>query len=291
MNFREFSAAHRSAIVDCLRAQTAPVAVPSLRAAMDHLLGLGKLFRPLMALAVARACGQTDIPALIPWVTPLELIHTFTLIHDDLPCMDDASLRRGVPAVHIAFDEALAVLAGDALANYAYLQLASAANGLGSGQRLALIASAARATHLVVEGQVLDLEGEQRSLSLDELINLHRCKTGALFSTTCEFGAILAGSSPGRIAEMGELGREIGLAFQIRDDLLSLSSTDSEMGKTLATDLERNKSTFPRLLGVEGAEAHLGSLLAGIAERIRGMQLAEPDVLLDIAEAAGRRSH
>ena len=290
VNFREFSDAHHAAIVACLHEQLAPVAVPSLRDAMDHLLGRGKLFRPLMALAAARACGARELTHLIPWVTPLELIHTFTLIHDDLPCMDDASLRRGVPTVHLEYDEALAVLAGDALANYAYLQISRHDNGLPDQQRLALVESAARATHLVVEGQVLDLEGEQRSLNLQELQELHRCKTGALFCTTCEFGAILCVCEQERVEEFGELGSEIGLAFQIRDDLLSLSSTDSAMGKTLATDLERNKSTFPRLLGVDGAERFLEGTLASIDRRIHAMQLPQPDVLLDIAAAAGRRS-
>ena len=290
VNFREFSHVHRASIASCLDEQLEPVAVPSLRAAMLHLLGLGKLFRPLMALAVARACGQQELGHLVPWVTPLELIHTFTLIHDDLPCMDDASLRRGVKTVHLEYDEALAVLAGDALANYAYLQIARHDNGLPDQQRLALVESAARATHLVVEGQVLDLEGERRSLNLEELRELHRCKTGALFSTTCEFGAILCVCDQARVRQFGELGSEIGLAFQIRDDLLSLSSTESEMGKTLSTDLARNKSTFPRLLGVDAAERFLEDTLASIAARIHAMQLAQPDVLLDIAAASGRRS-
>ncbi len=289
MNFQEFSDIHRPLLEDTLRHQLEPVTVPTLQKAMGHLLGLGKLFRPLMALSVARACGHDALGSLVPWVTPLELIHTFTLIHDDLPCMDDASLRRGVSTVHREFDEALAVLAGDALANYAYLQIARHDNGLPVAMRLALVESAARATHMVVEGQVLDLEGERRSLGLDELIELHRRKTGALFSTTCEFGAILSGCDDDRIRLFGELGSEIGLAFQIRDDLLSLTSTDGEMGKTLATDIEKNKSTFPRLLGVDGAERHLDKVLAWVDERIRSMTLEQPDVLLDIAQNSGRR--
>lgn len=291
MNFREFSDTHKAAIVASLHEQLATVGVPSLRSAMAHLLGLGKLFRPLMALAVARSCGERELLHLIPWVTPLELIHTFTLIHDDLPCMDNASLRRGVNTVHLEFDEALAVLAGDALANYAYLQISRHDNGLPARQRLELVESAARATHLVVEGQVLDLEGERRSLNLEELQELHRRKTGALFCTTCEFGAILAGCDAAQIADFGLLGSEIGLAFQIRDDLLSLSSTDSQMGKTLSTDVARNKSTFPRLMGVAGAEQYLEGTLASIADRINGMQLRQADVLLDISAAAGRRQH
>jgi geranylgeranyl diphosphate synthase type II len=290
VNFREFSDNHKAAIAASLQEQLASVSVQSLRAAMGHLLGRGKLFRPLMALAVARACDVRDLQHLIPWVTPLELIHTFTLIHDDLPCMDNASLRRGVSTVHLAFDEAQAVLAGDALANYAYLQISRHDNGLPAQQRLALVESAARATHLVVEGQMLDLEGEHRNFNLEELQELHRRKTGALFCTTCEFGAILSGCPAERIAAFGRLGSDIGLAYQIRDDLLSLSSTDSAMGKTLATDLDRNKSTFPRLLGVSGAEQFLEGTLAAVADGINGMQLIQPDVLLDIAAAAGRRS-
>ena len=272
-----------------MQRQLEPVAVGELKVAMAHLVGRGKLFRPLLALAVCRAVTGADTTPFIPLVTPLELIHTFTLIHDDLPCMDDAALRRGVASVHIAHGEAVAVLAGDALANYALRLLAIEPAPAGDEMRLELIRAATDATHAVVEGQVLDLLGEGRALALPELMRMHRLKTGALLGACCEIGALLGGLPRWQAGLMREFGVELGLAFQIRDDLLSVESDEAVMGKTLTTDADKEKSTYVRLLGSEGAHSELDRTLARLGSALDGLGLAEPQLLASFIEWAGRR--
>jgi geranylgeranyl pyrophosphate synthase len=255
-----------------------------------HLLGGGKLFRPLLALASARSVSGEAVEALVPYVTPLEFIHTFTLIHDDLPCMDDAELRRGLQTVHRRFDEATAVLAGDALSNLAILVLAERSEGLEPHIALRLIRALARATHLVVEGQMLDLAAEGTEQDIFGLEALQRRKTGALIAAACEVGALLAGASKEQVGELHSIGEQIGLAFQIRDDLLSLEGDEAGMGKTLATDLERAKATFPRLLGITAARDYARKLVESIELRLASLGLAEPQLLAAYARQALTRS-
>jgi geranylgeranyl diphosphate synthase type II len=268
VDFDAFSAELRPRLAVEMQRQLSAIQLASLNRAMGHLLGRGKLFRPLLVLAAARAVSGGAVAELLPLATPVELIHTFTLIHDDLPAMDDAQLRRGVPAVHLAYDEATAVLAGDALLSWALYLLGTEPPDLPASTRLALVAEASFATKEVVEGQMLDLAGEGQHLDLAELEHLHSKKTGALLGACCALGALLAGASPVAVDELRQLGIQIGLAFQIRDDLLSLQSTEEEMGKTLETDTAKHKSTYPRLLGLD---------------------LLEPDVLREMAFVAGQR--
>jgi farnesyl diphosphate synthase len=257
--------------------------------AMAHLLGRGKLFRPLLLLATARAVSGDGVAKFCDLATTVELIHTFTLIHDDLPCMDDARLRRGVPAVHIAYDEATAVLAGDALQNWAIHLLCTEPPEISATIRLALVRCATVAIKEVVEGQILDLAGEGQMLALQQLERMHSKKTGALLGACCEMGALLGGADARRAAELGRIGVQIGLAFQIRDDLLSLQSDETTMGKTLETDLAKAKSTYPGLMGIELAENHLVELQRSIDCRLQELDLTQPDVLLEMALAAGQR--
>ena len=264
------------------------VSVPALRDAMAHLLGRGKLFRPLLALASVQAVAGEDPSAAIPLVAPLELIHTFSLIHDDLPCMDDADLRRGLSSVHVAHGEALAVLAGDALLNLAHYCLATRGS-IPAGTRGRLLAATAQATHQVVEGQVLDLEAEQRDLSLDELRRLDEKKTGALIGACCEAGAILGGAGEALAQRMRELGVRIGWAFQLRDDLLSVQGDEKRVGKTLNVDARKQKATSPRLLGVESTERMLSELLADVSREINALGLREAGLLQEFATLAGQR--
>lgn len=260
-----------------------------LKDASSHLLGLGKLFRPLLAVATYYALGGRKLEQIIPFVTPLEIIHTFTLIHDDLPCMDDALLRRGKPTVHLAHGEALAVLAGDALLNLALLRLSLAEGKISAQARLSLITAATQATHDVVEGQVLDLRGEGQDWGEAMLERLHKLKTGALLGACCEFGAILYGADPTRVDQLRALGISIGLAFQMRDDLLSLSSTDAAMGKTVGTDEFKGKATYARLLGVNGAEAKLAAITQHNLAHIGELSISSPGLLKEIAAMADRR--
>jgi geranylgeranyl pyrophosphate synthase len=265
-------------------------AIPQLRTAAGHLLGRGKLFRPLLALATHYAVSKCDPAAFVPFATALELIHTFTLIHDDLPCMDDAGLRRGVASVHVAHGEALALLAGDALLNLALYRLATAGPDIAAALRSRLIISATHATHLVVEGQVLDLQGEGSDWSESALEQLHRGKTGALLGACCEFGALTAGADEGLIAALHELGVNIGLAFQMRDDLLSIVGDEAAVGKTLSTDADKAKATYPRMLGLEAAQLKLSQLTSANLSGINALQLKAPGVLLDIASTAEKRA-
>ena len=273
-----------------LRRQLEPVGIPALRETMAHLLGRGKLFRPLLTLASARAAGATDLEPLIPLATPIELIHTYTLIHDDLPCMDDAAMRRGVSAVHIDHGEAMAVLAGDALFNWALIVAVSEPAPAGPVARLALVDVLTRAAHAVVEGQVLDLQGEGRRLSLEELRLMHRLKTGALLGACCEGGAVLAGADTVTRGQLRDYGVEIGLVFQITDDLLSFESTEAEMGKSLDADEAKDKATYARLLGLDEARRELEEKLAGLEPRLDRIGLPGDDGLLrEIARWAGQR--
>lgn len=265
--------------------------MPALRAAAGHLLGRGKLFRPLLALAAYHAVSGRNPAAYVPIATALELIHTFTLIHDDLPCMDDAQLRRGVPAVHLAHGEALALLAGDALSNLALLMLAQSGPRLLGAVRVRLIESATLATHRVVEGQVLDLRSEGADLDVADLEYLHRAKTGALIGACCEFGGILARVNSVENDRLRDLGEDIGLAFQMRDDLLSVGGDEQTVGKTLSTDADKAKATYPRIVGVERAEQMLAELTRDNLARIEQLQLPAPELLIAIAASADKRTH
>jgi farnesyl diphosphate synthase/geranylgeranyl diphosphate synthase type II len=228
------------------------------------LLGGGKRLRPALACATAEAFGADAGEGSLPlrFGAALEMIHTYSLVHDDLPCMDDDDLRRGRPTVHRAFDEATAVLAGDALQSLAFEHLL-AAPAAGDGAlapatdaRPALLAAllAAGATRMV-EGQSLDLEAETRPPGLDGVLDLQRRKTGALLSASVVGGAIAAtGSDQG----LGTAGLKLGLAFQIADDLLDLTASTADLGKRAGKDAAAGKATLPALLGVEEARRRAG---------------------------------
>jgi geranylgeranyl diphosphate synthase type II len=291
VQLQQFKDRFKPLIAGTMQSQLDGIAVAELRGSMAHLLGLGKLYRPLLALAACQAVSGKDPAEYIKLITPLEMIHTFTLIHDDLPCMDDAELRRGIKAVHIAYSEATAVLAGDALLSHALYLLATEPPQLPAGVRCRLTAQATRATSLVVEGQVLDLQGEGQELSAGELERLHTRKTGALLGACCYTGALLGGAGEDGAQRLWLLGQRLGLAFQVRDDLLSLESTDEQMGKTLATDVEKQKATYPRALGVEGAQHYLVELLDANEAEIDALGLPAPDALAALAREAGERDN
>lgn len=278
-------------VVDELRLVLDEFTTPQLRAAAGHLLGRGKLFRPLLMLATHYAVCDREPDAFLPVAAALELIHTFTLIHDDLPCMDDAQLRRGVATVHVAHGEAIALLAGDALLNLALYRLATGGPAVAGETRARLIACATYATHQVVEGQVLDLQGEGSDWSEAALEQLHRAKTGALLAACCEMGGITAGADPGLTTALHQLGINIGLAFQMRDDLLSIDGDESVVGKTLSTDAQKAKATYPRIVGEEQARARLRRLTQDNLQAITALRLPAPQLLLEIATAADKRAN
>jgi geranylgeranyl diphosphate synthase type II len=217
----------------------------------------GKRVRPVLCLLAAESVGGS-LDAALPGALALEYVHTYSLVHDDLPAMDDDDLRRGKPTCHIAFGEAHAILAGDGLLTEAFRLLAE---GAGDGaRRLEAISVLAEAAGWrgMVGGQALDLEGEELTRSgqpygLDHLKTIHRLKTGALLRAAVEVGAVLGGADAAQRAALRAYGEAIGLAFQIQDDILDATSTDEALGKRAGKDEGRGKITYPALLGLEGA--------------------------------------
>jgi farnesyl diphosphate synthase len=259
-----------------------------LKAAVTHLLGRGKLYRPRLALAVFEAITGDDPLQWIPVVTPLELIHTFTLIHDDLPCMDDAALRRGVPSVHVEFDEATAVLAGDALCNLAFEVLTDSSLHLDDAKEVQLVRLLARATREVVVGQVKDIAAEGRSLEVQQVLEIYSQKTGALLGACLEFGAVLGHASQFQHTGLASLGAPLGMLFQVRDDILGAESHEGETGKS-HTDNALQKSTLVSILGLEAAQAQAEKTEAALEALVGKLNLREPNVLLTVMREAYHR--
>ena len=205
----------------------------------------GKRLRPALVLGAADIVSGEDACAL-PAACALEMIHTYSLIHDDLPAMDDDDLRRGKPTLHKIHGEAIAILAGDALLTMAFDILAEA----GKIQVIREIAQAAGAAGMV-GGQVIDLQSEGKQIPLASLRRLHACKTGALIRVAVRSGAMLAGATAEQIAALTCYGEKIGLAFQIVDDILDITGTEADLGKPIGSDEANEKSTYPSLLGLE----------------------------------------
>ena len=218
----------------------------------------GKRVRPILCLLASESVGGTAEEAL-PGALALEYIHTYSLVHDDLPAMDDDDLRRGKPTCHIAHGEAHAILAGDGLLTEAFRLLAQEVH-LDASRRVEAIAVLAEAAGWrgMVGGQALDLEGEQlQNYGLDHLKTIHRLKTGALLRAATEVGAVLAGADEGQRQALRAFGEGIGLAFQIQDDILDATASDATLGKRAGKDQGRGKITYPALLGLDGARSAL----------------------------------
>jgi len=235
------------------------------RAVRYSLFAGGKRLRPLLALAAAEAVGGTSADAL-PLACAVELVHTFSLIHDDLPSMDDDDLRRGKPTSHKVFGEAIAILAGDALLSHAFqvlLEVPPEASPALLQRRLSAAArlAAAVGTRGLVAGQVGDLESEGVAVDAAALERIHRAKTGALLGASVGGGAILAGASAAQLAAVDAYGAAIGLAFQIVDDILDTTEDASRLGKTAGKDEAAHKATYVRVHGLERARAEAASLL------------------------------
>ena len=224
-----------------------------LREAMRYaVLGGGKRIRPRLTYATGRVVGAAPA-TLDAAAAAVELLHAYSLVHDDLPAMDDDALRRGRPTTHMRYDEATAILVGDALQALAFETLARARNDARLVQRqVALLAQAAGARGMV-GGQLLDMEGETRAFALVELERMHRRKTGALIHAAVMMGAAAGAPAADEVAALDRFGAEVGLAFQIRDDVLDATASTEALGKRQAADRRRGKSTYVDLLGVEAA--------------------------------------
>jgi geranylgeranyl pyrophosphate synthase len=214
----------------------------------------GKRLRPALVLATGRALGARDA-LLLDTACALEMIHTYSLIHDDLPAMDDDDLRRGRPTCHIRYGEATAILAGDALQTLAFQTIAED-EGLAAEARVRLIAEVARAAGTpdgMIAGQAYDLEAESRDVTGDELERIHRHKTGALIVAAARCGALIAGATIVELDALTSYATALGLLFQITDDLLDVTATAADLGKTPGKDARSSKATYPSIHGLDAA--------------------------------------
>jgi geranylgeranyl pyrophosphate synthase len=225
----------------------------SLRDAIHwSLFAGGKHFRPALVFAVGRVFGAPD-PKLIRTACSVEMLHTYSLIHDDLPSMDDDDLRRGRATCHKKFGEATAILAGDALQALAF-QVIAEDDRLSAEIRLELTSKLAQAAAKMVVGQQLDLEAEGKEKTLEEIEHIHRNKTGALIRFSADAGAIIGGAVGEDLDAISSFGEKLGLLFQVKDDLLDVTKTTEELGKTAGKDMASAKATYPSVRGIERTE-------------------------------------
>jgi geranylgeranyl diphosphate synthase type II len=238
------------------------------------VFGGGKRVRPVLARAACRAAGG-DAEEIVEAACALEMVHTYSLIHDDLPALDDDTLRRGRATVHVAFDEALAILAGDALLTGAFEVLARFPEGE------AFAARRARACRLVAEaigsrgmvgGQVEDLDATGAAPDGERLERIHGAKTGALLGAAVELGALLAGAADAKIAEFARFGRRLGLLFQIADDILDVTGSAASLGKSPGKDAAAGKLTYPGVYGLEAARRELDALATALGDEARRLE-------------------
>lgn len=220
------------------------------------IFGGGKRFRPALLIAAGRTFGAED-EALIRTAAAVEMIHTYSLIHDDLPAMDDDDLRRGRETCHRKFDESTAILAGDALQALAFQTIADDVH-LAADTRLKLVAGLGGAAAEMVAGQQLDLEAEGRELSIEQIEQIHASKTGALIRFSATAGAVIGNADEKEAQAISDFGSKLGLLFQITDDLLDVTRTTQELGKTAGKDASAYKATYPGFYGIEetGKFAH-----------------------------------
>jgi geranylgeranyl diphosphate synthase type II len=227
------------------------------------LQGEGKRLRAVLVMSAYRAAGGRGDAA--PLAAAVEVVHAYSLVHDDLPCMDDDDMRRGRPTVHKVYGVPAATAAGMAMVPLAAKAAddAAAALGLDAARRGEIVRTLMRASGAggMIGGQLLDLEGEGLSLDLAQLERIHRCKTGALIEAAMRLGGLAAGAPPAMVEAFGTYGASIGLAFQIADDVLDITATTDQLGKTAGKDVQFRKSTYPALLGIAGAKARAETLV------------------------------
>ena len=247
----------QTAINHALDEQLATVANPHLRAAMAYSVDAGgKRLRPLLLLSVV-AMYDGVVAEALPAATALEFVHTYSLIHDDLPAMDNDDLRRGQPTNHKQFGEALAILAGDALLTDAFAILSQ--HYPEKGAELVQILAEAAGSSGMVAGQVLDMDGEQTQYDLATLKQMHQAKTGALIQAGVAMGSLFVAIPEADQAALADFAAAFGLGFQIKDDINDVTKTTAELGKTADKDVAEHKNTFPELLGLSGAKQALAT--------------------------------
>ena len=259
-----------------------------LQEAMEYsLLAGGKRIRPILTLETCRLCGGEPEDAL-PFACAVEMVHTYSLIHDDLPCMDNDDLRRGRPTNHIVYGEAVAILAGDALLTAAFEQLTQARLSADRIVEAVQCLSRAAGSAGMVGGQALDMAGEGQALNREELELLQSLKTGALITAAAELGCIAAGAASEQMAQVFRYAQALGLAFQVRDDMLDVTSSPEELGKPVGSDRANEKSTFVTALGLEGCAALVEELTRQAVAAMDGF--AEPEFHIRLALSLAERT-
>jgi len=303
LDFPAWSAAHANAVEQALAHWVSVSALASaqdsppeaLLASMRYaVLDGGKRLRPLLVLAAAEAAGGADAPgqAALRAACAVELIHAYSLVHDDMPCMDNDVLRRGKPTVHVQFGEAAALLAGDALQALAFELLTPEDAGMPAGQQARLCRLLARAAGCagMAGGQAIDLASVGLALTEAQLREMHRLKTGALLQASVMMGAACGEASLAATSALQRYGAAIGLAFQVVDDILDVTADSATLGKTAGKDADQNKPTFVSLLGLVPAQQQAQALLAQALEALEASGLARTDPLRSLAEMVVNRS-
>lgn len=244
------------------------------------LMAGGKRLRPILCLAAADAVGKSD-EGVLAAACALEMIHTYSLIHDDLPAMDDDGLRRGYPTCHVAFGEATAILTGDALLSFAFemLSVTGIEHGKNPEMWLRIINMISRSSGFggMIEGQMRDIASEGQVLSLEALEAVHTLKTGAIIRASVAAGAHLGRGTPEQIDQLDAYARNVGLAFQVTDDVLNVEGDPDLMGKAVGSDQSCKKNTYPSVVGVERAKAFAGKLVHNALHALDGFDIrADP---------------
>jgi farnesyl diphosphate synthase len=262
------------------------------RAMRYAVLGGGKRLRPLLVYAGAHALGE-DGPSLDAAACAVELIHAYSLVHDDLPAMDDDALRRGRPTCHVVFGEAMAILAGDALQALAFEILADdAARRADAATGIAMLRALGRACGAegMAGGQALDLAAVGQALTLDALEHMHACKTGALIRASVQLGALAAGADANALQALDRYAHAVGLAFQVRDDILDVEGESAVIGKTAGKDAAAAKPTFPSIIGLAASRARLAELTDAALAAIAPLG-ARAGLLEELARYAAHRRY
>jgi len=258
MNIKKYLSGQKAVVDRHLRKYLFEKRPSKLSRAMRYsVLSPGKRIRPIILMASAAACGLRGGP-VIPVACSVEIIHAFTLIHDDLPSIDNSSMRRGRPSCHRTFGEETAILAGDALSLLAFEVIVKHA-GRFAGDKIILsvieeLLSAA-GSNGVIGGELMDIEFEGRKISPSRLLEMYSLKTASLFRASARCGAILAGDSSSKVNALSEYGEKLGLAFQIADDILDVTATSSALGKPAGSDVKKGKATYPAAMGIDRSRA------------------------------------
>ena len=291
--FRDWTA-HSLTQVEAALSDWVPLSAPAgLGEAMRYaVLDGGKRLRPLLTLAAARAvAGAVDVPAALRSACAVELIHAYSLVHDDMPCMDNDVLRRGKPTVHVAYGEAQALLAGDALQALAFELLTPEDGSVAPAVQARLCAALARAAghHGMAGGQAIDLAHVGLAMTEAALRDMHRRKTGAMLEVSVHMGALSAGADGPTLACLQRYAQAIGLAFQVVDDILDVTADSATLGKTAGKDQANDKPTFVSLLGLAGAQAQAQTLLQDALAALDAAVLSDDGALRALAHMVVQR--